>query len=154
MFIAPPGAKTKTGVFTRTAGRVNAFAALSASVANATRLTDGNIDGAKAMTGRRFSGKVAWPADVNDVRKRRLIKGRRYRVTLVVPAGADYDLYVWKPGTTEIWQPRKLTRAGRHAGAADEVVSFRAPTTGSYYLQVSAWLFKRGRYTLKLVRTG
>jgi hypothetical protein len=100
----------------------------------------------------RVSGTVAWPADVNDVRKRRLRRGRTYKFTLVVPAGKDYDLYVWKPGAKEVWQPGKFLRASARAGAVDEVVRFRARSTGVYYIHVSTWLFKSGRYTLKFAR--
>jgi subtilisin family serine protease len=147
----PAGAR-RTGNFTRTAGRVNAFTALTASTTNATPLTDGNVDGAKTMSTAKVFGTVAWPGDINDVRKRKLRRGRTYRFTLVVPAGKDYDLFVWKPGAKEIWQPSKFRRGGAHAGAADEVVKFRARSTGVYYIQVSTWLFKSGRYTLKFAR--
>jgi subtilisin family serine protease len=143
------GARPKAGSFTRTSGRVNAFTALSASTTNATSLTDGNVDGAKTMSTAKVFGTVAWPGDINDVRKRKLRRGRTYRFTLVVPAGKDYDLYVWKPGAKEIWQPSKFLRLSAHVGSADEVVKFRARTTGVYYIQVSTWLFKSGRYTLK-----
>lgn len=156
-FNAAPGltgvaGTTRTGSFTRTVGRVNALTALTASSANATSLTDGNVDGAKTMSTANVFGTVAWPGDVNDVRKRKLTRGRTYRFTLVVPAGKDYDLYVWKPGAKEVWQPNKFRRGSAHAGAADEVVKFRARSTGVYYIQVSTWLFKSGRYTLKFAR--
>jgi subtilisin family serine protease len=141
-----------TGTFTRTSGRVNAFTALSASTTNATSLTDGNVDGAKTMSTAKVFGTIAWPADINDVRKRKLTRGRTYRFTLVVPAGKDYDLYVWKPGAKEIWQPNKFLRYSARIGAADEFVKFRARMTGVYYIQVSTWLFKSGRYTLKFAR--
>jgi subtilisin family serine protease len=147
-----PAGATRTGSFTRTSGRVNALNALTAASTNATPLTDGNVDGAKTMSTANVSGTVAWPADVNDVRKRKLTRGRTYRFTLVVPAGKDYDLYVWKPGAKEIWQPSKFLRMSAHVGAADEVVRFKAGTTGVYYIQVSTWLFKSGRYTLKFAR--
>jgi subtilisin family serine protease len=156
MYMAPApgltGARWKMGTFTRTSGRVNALNALTASSANATPLTDGNVDGAKTMSTAKVFGTVAWPGDVNDVRKRKLTRGRTYRFTLVVPAGKDYDLYVWKPGAKEVWQPNKFLRGSAHAGAADEVVKFRARSTGVYYIQVSTWLFKSGRYTLKFAR--
>jgi subtilisin family serine protease len=156
MYIRPApgltGARTKTGSFTRTSGRVNAFMALTASTTNATSLTDGNVDGAKTMSTANVFGTVAWPGDINDVRKRKLTRGRTYRFTLVVPAGKDYDLYVWKPGAKEIWQPNKFLRYSARVGAADEVVKFRARITGVYYIQVSTWLFKSGRYTLKFAR--
>ena len=147
-----PAGTTRTGNFTRTAGRVNAFMALTATPTNAPPLTDGNIDGAKTMSTAKVFGTVAWPGDVNDVRKRKLRRGRTYRFTLVVPAGKDYDLFVWKPGAKEVWQPNKFLRGSAHAGAADEVVKFRARSTGVYYIQVSTWLFKSGRYTLKFAR--
>ncbi len=147
-----PAGRTRTGSFTRTSGRVNAVTALTASPTNATPLTDGNVDGAKRMSTAKVFGTVAWPGDINDVRKRKLTRGRTYRFTLVVPAGKDYDLFVWKPGAKEIWQPSKFLRASARAGAIDEVVRFRAGTTGVYYIQVSTWLFKSGRYTLKFAR--
>jgi subtilisin family serine protease len=148
---------TRTGAFTRTSGRLNAATALDASTANATPLTDGNINGAKAMTVSKVSGSVAWPADINDVKKRKLYKGHTYRITLVVPAGKDYDLFVWKPGTKEIWQGLSISLArlrafSVHAGSVDEVVKFKALSTGTYYIHVSAWLFKSGKYTLSIKR--
>jgi subtilisin family serine protease len=163
MYMAPaPGltgsnGAVRTGAFTRTSGRVNAEQALSASTANATPLTDGNITGARAMTRARVTGSVAWPADINDVRKRKLRGGHTYRITLVVPAGKDYDLLIWKPGTKEIWQRiwqslGRLKAYSAHGGSVDEVVRFRVGSTGTYYIHVSAWLFKSGRYTLKIKR--
>jgi hypothetical protein len=163
MYMAPaPGltgsnGTTRTGAFTRTSGRLNANTALDASTATATPLTDGNINGAKAMTVSKVSGSVAWPGDINDVRKRRLLKGHTYRFKLVVPAGKDYDLWVWKPGTKEIWQGLSLSSArlravSARAGSVDEVVTFKALATGTYYIQVDAWLFKSGKYTLSIAR--
>jgi hypothetical protein len=138
----------KTGAFSRTTGRVNANKALTAGTSNATPLTDGNINGAKSFSGSSVTGAVSWPGDVNDVKKRKLSKGHFYRITLGVPKGKDYDLYVWKPGTKEIWQPSKLAKLSAHAGSTDEVVQFTAGSTGTYYIHVSAWLFKSGSYKL------
>jgi len=129
---------------------VNAFNALSAGTANATPTTDGNIGGAKGMSRATVKGSVSWPADVNDVWKKKLTKGHVYRITLVVPAGKDYDLFVWKPGTKEIWQPHKLQGASQHDGSADEGGRFATGSTGTYYFHVSAWLFKSGSYKLTL----
>ena len=158
MHIAPaPGltlGTTKTGNFTRTSGRVDAFAALSASPTNATPATDGNVNGARLMSTAQVRGTLAWPADINDVFRRKLTAGRTYRITLVVPLGKDYDLYVWKPGSKEIWQPGKIQRYSARIGSADEVVRFRAGATGVYYFQASAWLYKSGGYTLKFARVG
>jgi subtilisin family serine protease len=149
----------KNGVFSRTAGRINANTALGALTTNATPASDGNINGAKAMSTASVKGSVSWPGDINDVRKKRLTKGHRYRVTLVVPAHEDYDLFVWKPRTKEIWQIPGGTNFGRLARAsvtprngADEVATFKAGSTGTYYFHVSAWLFKSGSYKLTVKR--
>jgi subtilisin family serine protease len=145
---------TKTGAFTRTSGRVNALAALGASTANATQVTDGNINHATGWSTGKKSGSVAWPVDINDVFKRRLSRGHTYRFSLVVPAGKDYDLLVWKPGTKEIWQfdsSNRLQRASAQGSGKDEAVKFTAKKTGSYYIQVSSF-FKSGSYTLKFKR--
>jgi subtilisin family serine protease len=150
--------KKLSGRFTRTHGRVNAFSALSASTSNATPVTDGNIDGARSIKGKR-TGSVAWPADVNDVFRKRLIKGSRYHVVLNGPAGRDLDLWVWKPGTKEIFQftagcfqnggacpAFEAVSAGK---TADEAVTFKAPKTGVFYIQVNGW-YSGGRYTLTI----
>ncbi len=148
------------GKFTRTTGRVNAFNALTAPTTNATPKTDGNIDGAKPI---RLSkkGHVAWPADANDVYKKRLLKGKRYRVVLNGPKGSDMDLWVWNPHTAEIFQftagcfgfgggcpALKAVSAGK---TADEAVTFKAGKKGVYYFQVNGW-YKGGGYALTIKR--
>jgi subtilisin family serine protease len=138
----------KIGAFSRTTGRVNANKALAAGTSSATSATDGNIGGAKSFSGASVTGAVSWPADINDVKKKKLSKGHFYRITLAVPKGKDYDLYVWKPGTKEIWQPNRLTKGSAHGGSVDEVVQFTAGSTGVYYIHISAWLFKSGSYKL------
>jgi subtilisin family serine protease len=152
MYVAPPIRTTKSGAFTRTSGRVNALKALTASTANATPVTDGNVDHAASWSTNGKSGSVAWPADINDVFKRKLSQGHTYQFTLVVPKGKDYELVVWKPGTKEIWEFPKLQKFSAHGNGVDEVVKFKAGKTGTYYIQVSAWLFKSGSYTLKFKR--
>jgi subtilisin family serine protease len=140
--------------FTRTSGRVNALSALTGSTTNATPHTDGNVNGATSMSRAKVSGSVGWPKDINDVKKRKLSKGRTYRVTLTVPGGEDYDLWVWKPGTKEIWQFPKLQKFSATVGSSDEGLKFKAGSTGVYYLHVQAWVRSAGRYTLKIARVG
>jgi subtilisin family serine protease len=143
-------ANRRQGIFTRTNdGRVNANTALSASTA-ALPKTDGNVGGAVAMLGTK-NGAVAWPSDVNDVYKRKFTKNVRYRVRLDGPRGKDFDLYVYKPGTKEIWQPARLS--GRSISlSADEAVTFRPGVTGTFFIQVSAWLANSGSYKLIITR--
>jgi hypothetical protein len=86
--------------------------------------------------------------------KRKLYKGRTYRVTLVVPGGSDSDLFVWEPGTKEIWQFPKLQRRSATVGSADEVVKFKAGSTVIYYFHVMVWVHEEGGYILKIVKIG
>jgi hypothetical protein len=145
-----PNTSLRQGIFTRTNdGRVNAKRALTVTP-TAFPKTDGNIGGARAIA-RSKSGAVAWPSDDNDVFKRRLTRGNRYRVRLDGPGNKDFDLYVYRPGTKEIWQPGRLQR--RSIGfTADETVTFRAGATGIYYFQVSAWIANAGGYRLIITR--
>ncbi|HEX5936262.1 MAG TPA: S8 family peptidase [Actinomycetota bacterium] len=148
-----------SGLFTRTQGRVNALKALTASTANATPLTDGNIDGAVFLSGT-VQRSVAWPRDVNDVYRKRLFAGNRYRITLNGPAGKDMDLMVWRPGATEIHQftagcffggSCPWLRAVSGSPDADEQVTFSVAKTGTFYVQVQGW-YSGGRYTLSVKR--
>jgi subtilisin family serine protease len=143
-----------SGNFTRTSGRLNANSALTAPTTNATPRTDGNVDGARRL-GRSARGRVSWPADVNDVYRKRLRRGHTYRITLDGPRRRDFDLYVWEPGTKEIWQltagcfgrgPCPIARlsAGR---TADESVKFVARKSGNYMIQVLSF-FSAGSYRL------
>ena len=154
-----------TGKFIRSSGRVNALDALSGSTDEASPLSDGNIDGAVEINKLR-RGNVKWPADTNDVFKRWFKKGRDYRVVLDGPRRKDFDLIVWRPKTREIWQIESGCGPGAPGGCkllryaqrrdktkADETVNFTARRSGKYYLQVSAYLFNGGDYTLKVSRT-
>jgi serine protease len=150
------GKQALTGHFTRTQGRVNAFAALTAPTTNATPPTDGNIDGAKLIAAKR-TGSVVWPVDSNDVYKRKLVRGAKYDINLNGPKGRDFDLWVWRPGTKEIFEfTAGCFKAGGSCPAfeavsagkgADEEVVFKAAKTGVFYIQVNDW-YSRGTYTL------
>lgn len=150
---------TASGDFTRTSGRVDALAALSAPTSPVPGDADGTIAGARRLR-RSAGGAVAWPADSNDVYAKRLDKGR-YRVTLDGPSGADLDLLVWNRNTTEIWQfeagclgdpgPCKLLGYPATPGA-DERVTFRARRPGVYFFQVTAFVLSGGSYTLRIRR--
>ncbi|MGH2747266.1 MAG: S8 family serine peptidase [Actinomycetota bacterium] len=154
-----------TGDFTRTNGRVNAARALNEPLAVAPeRPSDGNIDGAKRIR-KRATGRVSWPEDVNDVYRKRLRKGRRYRVVLRPDGARDLDLWVWKQKTKEIWQIQlgcidpvfrgcKLLDASANdvSQQVRERVTFRPKKTGRHYIQVVAWLFNEGNYTLRVRR--
>jgi subtilisin family serine protease len=145
---------------TATSGRANAARALGASTATSVPLSAGNVASARPIR-RTVKGRLRYPTNVNDVYATRLRRGARYVATLGVPTGKDYDLYVWRPGTHQIWQfepgcdgfggCRWLMTSSTHGKGKDETVSFRARTAGTYYLQVTSW-YSSGRYGLVLGR--
>jgi subtilisin family serine protease len=142
------------GRYSVTRGRVDASAALSGSTAEATPTTDGTMAGAVRIAFKRF-GSLSLPGDINDIYRRRLVKGRRYVVSLRVPKGRDFDLYIWKPGTVDTWPISygcggiscQLRRAGLKGNGQDENIVFTPGKTGVYYLHVTA-VNRRGGYVL------
>ncbi|HXF56599.1 MAG TPA: S8 family peptidase [Actinomycetota bacterium] len=149
------GTEQFPGSFTLTDGRLDAAQALTAPTTPPTGPSDGNISGARLLRAAAM-GSVGWPEDVNDVFRKRLLGGRAYTFRLEVPRGQNFDLYLWKPGTLEIWQcrpglfsPCRLARSGTRGRGRDEAFVFRPRRTGTYYVHVSAW-FSRGSYRLSV----
>jgi hypothetical protein len=71
-------------------------------------------------------------------------------MTLSVPRGRDFDLYLWRPGTVEIWQSGKTARASAHGGSGrDEAFKFQASASKVHFIHVSSW-FTDGRYKLRV----
>jgi subtilisin family serine protease len=153
--------RTPTGTFTASSGRVNALAALSASptpnspVTDGTPVTAGSID-------RSAKGSVAWPHDVNDFYKKKLVDGGRYEVSLR-GTGGDANLVVWKPKIMDPWQVEwgclpgtrgacKILRDASQPGTSKETAVFTATSSGVHYFHVSATLFAKGDYTLTVTR--
>jgi subtilisin family serine protease len=148
------------GRFTVTNGRVNALASLGPAAAMGDDSGDWNIHGARRLR-RRVTGRVAWPGDVNDVFRKRLVKGERYEVGLNGPSDRNIDLWVWKPRAKEIWQIEEgCLSFGRCAIATaldrkrtgEESTVLKARSTGPHYFQVTAPLFGRGSYALTVAR--
>jgi hypothetical protein len=154
------GTRLLSGHFTRTQGRVDAEAALTNDTTDATPQTDGNIDGARSIDLRR-SDHLSWPSDANDVYEKRLVDGHRYRVTVNGPSGADFDIWVWKPGTKDIFQfpigcfqrngSCPALAAVSASPRADEATTFTAHKTGVYFIQVNDW-YSHGSYAVKVRR--
>ncbi len=146
------------GLFTRSGGRVEADAALTGSTADMSPITDGQIEGALPLKKVR-KGSVDWPEDTHDVYSKRLRRGKRYEVTLDGPRKADLDLYVFDPGTLEIWQfeegcftgrgPCSLRASSEGADGQEQVV-FTAGR-GTHFVQVTAFA-QEGRYKLRIRR--
>jgi subtilisin family serine protease len=141
-----------TGKFTRTSARVNANDAVDfvGTPANGSANHDGDVPGAAGMSGGQVTGSLGWPADVNDVRKKKLTRGKTYRITLVVPSGRDFDLYLLKSDTKEIWQPGKLIRASFKGPGGDETFTYKPGATKSFFIHMTWFFGGNGGYTLKV----
>ncbi|HYH28221.1 MAG TPA: S8 family peptidase, partial [Actinomycetota bacterium] len=161
----PLRGRLRSGSFSVTGnGRINANTALLPTVqaTRAEEVHDGTITGAKKLR-RERKGAVSWPGDANDVFRKRLRRGV-YRVTLRTKRGVDFDLYVWKPKTVEIWQleescfPKRSAcrlKAQRTTEKGDETIDgMRISKRGTYYFHVSAYLLEKGGYTLRIRRIG
>ena len=81
-----------------------------------------------------------------------MVKGRRYEIRLRVPRGKDYDLHLWGSGAKELWHMSERVRSSTRGEGRNEVIRFRAPRTGVYYIQVMAWYRSSGPYTLTVRR--
>ncbi len=136
-------------------GRVNASAPLSApDTSNATKPHDGVMSRAVPISFRR-TGSVSVPTDMNDIFKRRLLRGRTYAALLRVPPRRDFDLFVWRPGAQDTFPTdygcggiscflRAVSAAGN---GRDEYVRFKVMKTGTYYFHVNAYK-GQGKFTL------
>ncbi|HSL10554.1 MAG TPA: S8 family peptidase [Actinomycetota bacterium] len=154
----PPG--PIAGRFTQTQGRLDALGALTAGTTRSDRGGDGTIRGARPFR-RTAVGRVGWPGDVNDVFAKRLRASTRYRLVLDGRGGADLDLFVWNPGTEDVWQfdagcfhvkgTCLALRAASTSPDADETLTFRSRREGLYFVHVSAW-FSGSRYRIALRR--
>lgn len=144
------------GGWTATSGRVNAATALAASPTTAIPLSMGNVPGASPISGF-VRGRLNYPTNINDVFRVRLRRGLAYEVVLGVPEGKDFDLYVWKPDTVQIWQVEPgcdwvgpchwLLGSSTRGRGKYEALGFKARKAGTYYIQVTSW-YSSGRYSL------
>jgi hypothetical protein len=153
--------RTPTGAFTASSGRVNALNALTASPYPEMPVTDGTPTG--AITIERYTkGSLAWPQDVNDFYKKKLVGGARYEVSLE-GAGVDANLVVWKPDIKDAWQVEwgclpstpgacKILRDASRLGTSRETAVFTVKSSGVHYFHVSTVLFDKGGYTLTVTR--
>jgi hypothetical protein len=145
------------GFATLTDGRVNADAALVANPRFDLEPSDGTLEGAKLL-GLQHSGRLRAIEDVNDVYRRRLVEGERYSVELDVPAGSDFDLYVWEPGTKDLWPVDggcgfscALAARGVRGAGTDEAFVLEPISTGWYWFVVTVRKGS-GSYTLRVAQ--
>ena len=102
--------------------------------------------------GQRIKAAIDYWDDRADVYKIRIHRGQTLVARLRGPAGANSDLFLWKPGTTSIGgsavDQRFLAAQSRSPGSLDKI-KLRVRQTGWYYLVVKISSPGSGKYTLR-----
>jgi putative cell wall-binding protein len=76
-------------------------------------------------------------SNANNVYSLDLAAGERFDLSLLSPADADFDVYVYAPGTTNIFSATPVAWADGF-DALDSLV-YDAPASGTYYVEVRAF---------------
>jgi subtilisin family serine protease len=102
--------------------------------------------------GQRIKATIDYWEDRNDVYKIRIRRGQRLVARLRGPAGANSNLFLWKPGTTSIGGSavarRFLAAQSKSPGSLDKI-RLRVQRPGWYYLVVKISTPGSGKYVLK-----
>jgi len=69
-------------------------------------------------------------------RKVSLVSGCKYGFRLALPAGADYDLYLYNNTGTTYGEPAIVASSTTNAAGGSEAFNLTAPYTGTYYIVV------------------
>jgi hypothetical protein len=93
--------------------------------------------------------------DRRDVYRVNLRRGEGLRASVRGSAGTDMNLMLWKPGLRRlgVQANRRLLAARSARPGAVESVSYRAPATGWYFVQVAIREEGAGGYSLRLARS-
>jgi subtilisin family serine protease len=102
--------------------------------------------------GQRIQATIDYWDDREDIYKIRVNRGQKLVARLRGPAGANSDLFLWKPGTTSIGgsavAQRFLAAQSRSPGSLDKI-RLRVREGGWYYLVVKIASPGSGKYTLR-----
>jgi len=140
------------------------------NIASAIASLSGTPPPADGLEPNDDAGRHAWPLtgssgslqatvdfwdDQNDVYRVLLRRGEKLYAVLSGPAGTDTALALWKPATLRVDDLRAQDLRVRHSARSGVVerVSYRAPATGFYFLQVKIEAEGEGAYKLEWART-
>jgi hypothetical protein len=102
--------------------------------------------------GQRFKATIDYWDDRIDVYHVKLRRGQRLVALLRGPAGADTNLFLWKPGTTRIGaraEDRRLLAAQSKSPGSRERIRVRVQEGGWYFLEVKVSAPGAGSYSLR-----
>jgi hypothetical protein len=92
--------------------------------------------------------RLAWARNVQ------LVSGTDYNFNLSVPAGADYDLYLYNSIGTTYGEPTIVARSTNATTGGIEQFFVKAPSTGTFYIVVKRATENTGSGTFTLVSSG
>ena len=103
---------------------------------------------------RRLEATLDFWDDQSDVYAIRLRRGQPVFASVRGPAGTDTNLILWQPGTKHVDDLASLQLVARQSARAgpNENLSYRAPKTGVYYVQVKLGSRGAGKYRLAVVK--
>ena len=103
---------------------------------------------------KRIEATLDFWDDQNDVYAIRLRRGQPVFVSVRGPAGTDTNLILWQPGTKHVDDLGSLALVARQSARPGprEYLSYRAPKTGTYYVQVKLGSRGAGKYKLAIVK--
>ncbi|HJW65672.1 MAG TPA: S8 family serine peptidase [Candidatus Bathyarchaeia archaeon] len=92
--------------------------------------------------------KLAWARNIQ------LVSGTDYNFNLSVPAGADFDLYLYNSIGTTYGEPTIVARSTNATKGGTEQFFFKAPSTGTFYIVVKRATENTGSGTFTLASSG
>ena len=103
---------------------------------------------------KRFDATLDFWDDQSDVYAIRLRRGQPVYVSVRGPAGTDTNLILWQPGTKHVDDLASVGLVARQSARPGprEYLSYRAPKTGTYYVQVKLGSRGAGKYKLVIVK--
>jgi subtilisin family serine protease len=103
---------------------------------------------------KRIEATVDFWDDQSDVYAIRLRRGQPAYVSVRGPAGTDTNLILWQPGTKHVDDIASVGLVARQSARPGprEYLAYRAPKTGTYYVQVKLGSRGAGRYKLVIVK--
>ena len=103
---------------------------------------------------RRLDATLDFWDDQSDVYGIKLTRGQPVYLSVRGPAGTDTNLILWRPETKrvdDLASLRLIVRQSARTGPR-EYLSYRAPTAGTYFVQVKLGSRGAGRYKLVVVK--
>jgi subtilisin family serine protease len=103
---------------------------------------------------RRIEATLDFWDDQSDVYAIRLRRGQPVYASVRGPAGTDTNLILWQPSTRHVYDLASLALVARQSArpGAREYLQYRAPATGTYYVQVKLGSRGAGKYKLTIVK--